>query len=331
MKTLRKQFDFIAIGESLRDIFYLLDDATLSCSINKENCLLCLRYADKIPVRHIIKVPAAGNSANAAVGASRLGLKTALVTWVGADRAGLHIREALSSEGIDLRHVIEDEQHPTSEATILTYQGEKTQLVNFQPRKYRLPKLPTTSCIYYSAVGASHATLDRQIRAELKRHVKTHFVFQPGTTHIRDGVDKIRPLIAASSIFILNKEEAHTLLGDGTRSTRNIMDEFRKIGAQTIVITDGKNGAEAFDGTSHWHMPVYPGVPVETTGAGDSFALGMTVAMLKGEDLPTALRWGTANSWSVIREIGPQKGLLDERGLKRILTRYQSLKPLRIS
>lgn len=331
MPPRRKTFDLIAVGESLRDIFYHLDEATISCSIEKDRCLLCLAYADKIPVKHIVKVPAAGNASNAAVGAARLGLKVALVTWMGKDHAGRHMREALSLEEVDPRFLIEDLKHPTSEATILSYKGEKTQLVNFQPRFYRLPKLPSTTCIYYSAVGASHNTLDVQIVRELKRNIATYFVFQPGTTHIRQGLKKIQRLIAKSSIFILNKDEAHTLLGDGTRTIRNMLEGFHRIGAQNIVITDGASGADAFDGTEHWHMPVFPGIPVETTGAGDSFAIGMTVAMLQNHDLPTALRWGTANGWSVIREIGPQKGLLSARWMKHVLKKFPSVKPLKMS
>ncbi len=324
-------FDLIAIGESLRDIFYMLDEASISCTLHKERCLLCLEYAEKIPVRHIVKVPAAGNSANAAVGASRLGLRAALVTWIGGNHAGRHLAEALDEEGVDLRFLVTDPKHPTSEATILVFKGERTQLVNFQPRTYVLPKFSKTSCIYYSAVGASHDKLDRMILKELKRHKKTHFVFQPGTTHVRQGVEKIKPLIAASALFILNKDEAHLLLGDGERTIRNMLEVFRHMGAQTVVITDGGNGADAFDGTDHWHMPVFPSVPVEMTGAGDSFATGMTVAFLRGENLPTSLRWGTANSWSVIHQIGPQKGLLTKKQMTHVLKKFSKIVPIKVS
>ena len=331
MATSRNKFDLITIGESLRDIFYHIDEATLSCSLHKERCLLCLEYAEKIPVKHVVKVPAAGNSANAAVGAARLGLHAALVTWVGNDNNGRHFAEALDQEGVDLGYLMIDTKHPTSEATILTYQGEKTQLVNFQPRVYRLPKLSNTDCIYYSAVGASHAKLDAMLNTELKRHSKIKFIFQPGTTHIRQGVEPLKKLIARSQVFILNKEEAHQLLVDGERTVRNMMDVFRQLGANIVIITDGKNGADAFDGVTHWHMPTFPGEPKETTGAGDSFATGVTVALLKGLPLNEALRWGTANSSSVIQEIGPQKGLLDERGMKRVLKKFSKIAAVKVN
>ena len=322
-------FDMIAIGESLRDVFYLLDEASLSCSLHKERCLLCLDFSEKIPVKHIVKVPAAGNSANAAVGASRLGLRASLVTWIGNDRAGHNITEALLDERVDLRFLKVDKKHPTSEATILVFHGERTQLVNFQPRVYTLPKLPKTACIYYSAVGVSYDRLDRMLARELTRHPETRFVFQPGTTHIRNGIEKLKPLLAKSFLFILNKDEAHHLLGDGSRPMRHLLESFYNHGAQTVIITDGGNGADAYDGKTHWHMPVFPVTPIEPTGAGDSFATGVTVALLTGEGLPHALRCGTANSWSVIQEIGPQKGLLTKTRMNRVLNRFKKIQPQR--
>ncbi|MFZ2803860.1 MAG: carbohydrate kinase family protein [Patescibacteria group bacterium] len=329
MATSRKKpgLDMIAIGESQRDIFYQIHEASVSCSIHRERCLLCLEYAEKIPVEHVVKVPAAGNSANAAVGASRLGLKTALVSWMGTDNAGKHLKEALACEKVGLQFLMIDTQHPTSEATNITFQGERTQLVYFQPRKHSLPKLSATRCIYYSAMGAKHDAFDAMLKKELKRHPNALFAFQPGTTHIRQGLDVLKVFITRSDLFILNKDEAHLLLADGDRTVCNMLERFGNHGAKNVIITDGKNGADGWDGKTHWHMPIFDGEAKERTGAGDSFACGATVALLEGLDLPTALRYGTANSWSVVQQVGPQKGLLTGREMQRVLRKFSKIKP----
>jgi len=319
--------DLIAIGESLRDVFYFIHDATVSCSVHKDTCLLCLEYADKIPVQKIIKVPAAGNSANAAVGTSRLGLKSALVSWIGNDRSGAHIRAALEEEGVEHRYITTDKKHPTSESTLIIFRGERTQLVHFEPRTYTRPKLPKTKCIYYSAMGTKHLHMDRFLVTEMKKRTDTFFAFQPGTTHIRSGLKGILPLIACSDLFILNKDEAHYLLKDGERTMCNMLEVFYHYGAKTVVITDGKNGADAWDGKEHWHMPIFNGKVFEATGAGDGFATALTVAHLRHLKLPEALRWGTANGWSVIQEVGPQAGLLDRAGMKRVLRKFSKIRP----
>ncbi|MCR4278365.1 MAG: carbohydrate kinase family protein [bacterium] len=331
-KASAKQLDIIAIGESLRDVFYVIDHASVNCSIDKARCLLCLEYAEKIPVTDVHVTPAAGNSANASVGASRLGLKSALVTWVGADLAGDTIRKALLADKVDHRFIQTDPTVPTSEATILNFQGERTQLVYFQPRTYTIPKLPKTRCIYYSAVGKKHTPCDTAVLKELDRHPNAFFTFQPGNTHIASGLTSIiKQLIKRSDLFILNLDEAHMLLHDGERPVTNLLQAFHKYGAKKVIITDGKNGAYSFDGESFLEMPIFDGKPKERTGAGDSFAIAVTVALLKGKSMKDALRWGTANSWSVVQMIGPQDGLLSTTKMNQTLKKFTKIKARPIS
>lgn len=321
-----KAFDILTIGESLRDVFYLLDEASVSCTLKKEHCQLCLEYAEKIPVRRVIKVKAAGNAANAAVATARLGLRTATVTWIGHDVEGRDIHATLDTEKVNHTYIQVDYKYPTNEAAILSFQGEKTQLVHFQPRKYKMPILPETKCIYYSAMGNNFGTFDRELIGYLKKH-KLSFAFQPGTTHVRKGLAAIKPFLPFCDLFIVNKDEAHQIFMDGERTILNLLETFHRHGARTVVITDGKNGAYAFDGKTQWHMPVFPVQLIESTGAGDSFASTMTVALLKGFDLPTALRWGTANAASVVQYIGPQSGLLTSKHIKNMLNRFRKIKP----
>src|SRR6186997_3336426 len=49
-----------------------------------------------------------GSPTNTAIGAARLGLRTALLTRVGADHMGRFIREQLQREGVDVRAVHTD-------------------------------------------------------------------------------------------------------------------------------------------------------------------------------------------------------------------------------
>ncbi|MBU1032587.1 MAG: carbohydrate kinase family protein [Patescibacteria group bacterium] len=319
-------YDIISVGESLRDAFYTLYEDTNSCTLDVDRLLLCLEYAEKIPIKDLVITKAAGNSANAAVGASRLELKSALVTWVGKDSAGDDIRNALKEAGVDNQYVIVDPTNPTSEAALLIYKGERTQLVYFQPRKFRMPKLDKTRCIYYSAMGSKHAAFDKVLLKEVMKQPKAYFAFQPGTTHVRSGLEGLKPLIKRSDLFILNKDESNDLLKDGKRTILNLLMTFHKFGAKTVIITDGRNGADAYDGEDHWHMPIFNGKAKERTGAGDSFAIGVTSALLKGKKLPEALRWGTANSWSVVKQIGPQAGLLTTTEMNKVCKKYSKIK-----
>jgi sugar/nucleoside kinase (ribokinase family) len=78
------------------------------------------------------------------------------------------------------------------------------------------------------------------------------------------------------------------------------------------VITDGANGAMAYDSINGKFMKVgvLPVDAYERTGAGDAFGSGCLSALIHGKTLDEALLWGTCNSASVIGYTGSQKGLL---------------------
>src|ERR1700726_313323 len=55
-----------------------------------------------------------GSPTNTAVAAARLGLKTGLLTRVGADHMGRFIREQLAREGVDVHGVLSDPERLTA-------------------------------------------------------------------------------------------------------------------------------------------------------------------------------------------------------------------------
>ena len=80
-------FDLITIGDATIDTFLILDAASNCCELNKKKAMLCLNYADKITIVGSAQ-SVGGDAANVAVGAHKLGLKTAIVTELGNDING---------------------------------------------------------------------------------------------------------------------------------------------------------------------------------------------------------------------------------------------------
>jgi 5-dehydro-2-deoxygluconokinase len=99
------------------------------------------------------------------------------------------------------------------------------------------------------------------------------------------------------------------------------------MGADIVVITDGSNGSYATNGGSAWTCPVFPVKAVERTGAGDGFATAFMVALHEGCDIPDALRYGSANSASVVQFVGPQAGLLTKKQMRASLKTFAKIKP----
>ncbi len=319
-------YDLIAIGDSTLDVFLNIDEATVNCQLNKKQCLLCFDYAEKIPVKDVIKVPGAGNASNAAVGGSRLGMKSAIVSIVGNDETGQENIAGWKLERVSTEYVTTDPKRESNYSTVLNFKGERTILVHHEQRTYKLPKLSDTKWVYYTSLGKGHEKQEKELLAYLKSHTKTKLAYNPGTHQLHRGLKALSPVIARSELFIVNRDEAARLLEDGERPVHNMLQNFHKIGAKIVVITDGPEGSYASDGTSVWFMPIFKGPIKERSGAGDSYTIGFLYALFAGKDLPEAMRFGTANAWSVVQSIGPQKGLLMKTEMEKTLKKFAKIK-----
>ena len=89
------------------------------------------------------------------------------------------------------------------------------------------------------------------------------------------------------------------------------------LGPRLVVVTDGPDGAYAYDGSQRLRVPAYPdpAPPTERTGAGDAFSSTLLAALVKGYTLVDALEWAPINGMRVVQEVGAQAGLLGEEDL----------------
>ena len=94
------RYDFVSFGDITTDAFIKLKDARVNCDINDENCMLCVKFGQKIPFESVTEVLAVGNGPNAAVSVYLVGLSSAPVTDIGDDRNGADCTEALKKRGV---------------------------------------------------------------------------------------------------------------------------------------------------------------------------------------------------------------------------------------
>lgn len=308
------KFDLITIGDATIDTFLQIEEATVNCSLQKSACQLCVNYADKIPVKNIARM-VAGNAANCAVGAARLGLKTTLCSILGNDESGEWIQRKLKDEKVDRSLIQLDKKARTNLSMVLSFQKERTIFVYHAPRKYKLPKLPPAKMIYYTSVGEHHTAYNKEIVAAVKNS-GARLMYNPGTYQLRAGLSAMKPILAICDTLFVNKEEAMRLVGPKD-DIKNYLQALRSHGPRQVVITDGPNGSYCFE-DDHFYKLGVPNTPVvERTGAGDAFAAGFIAAMFHHRPISEALCWGTMNSSSVIEQIGPQAGLLTLAGMQK--------------
>jgi len=318
-----KNMDLITIGDCLVDTFIPLEDATVR--IERGVRQLCLRYGDKIPVGPFTSL-VAGNAANNAVGSSRLGLDTAIFTYVGnagEDRYDFRIKNKLKEEGVDLRYVMEVENLPSTHHIVLDYKGERTILIYHQPWDYKLPDLDKTKWVYFTSLGPTFVKsnlVDDLVRYLERTNAK--LLFNPGTFQIKAGVRKNVRLLSLTEVFIVNLEESKIILGfdEGKEmEVKKLLKGLSDLGSKMVIITDGKKGSYGFDGEKFYHLGIFPANLVEMTGSGDAYATAVCAALFHGKDLPESMRWGSANGAAVVEQIGPQAGLLTYDKMQEVL------------
>lgn len=337
-------YDVISIGDTTLDCFLTLspDEADLHCELKKHTTEICFNYAGKIPVDGL-DFSIGGNAANVAVGLKRQGFNTGLYSIYGEDEVGRLIDEKVGEEGLS-KEFIYRENAKSSYSTIINYQKERTILEKRYAHQYKLfDNFPVAKFMYVSSLGPEY----EKFFGELSKFVKDNNIklgFNPAQPQLRSDFKTYESLVGSSYFIFLNKEEAVQLLS-GTKQAipkETFSGEWSSIGfkwtlkaislrgPKYVVITDGINGADCFDGEKYYHCEIFPAEAVEATGAGDAFASGFMGAIMHGHSTAEAMRWGMVNSASVVTKVGAVVGLLSAAEIEKKLEENQKFGPVEI-
>lgn len=324
-------FDVIGVGEAKIDAFMTLHEG--GRNVHLIGSEICFRYGGKIPVdRYDLQM--GGNAANVTVGLSRLGLKTALIAEVGGDALSTLINETLEKEGVGRSHVIHNKEAGSALSVIINFQKDRTIFSQHLKRKHQFSFDDLTApYVYLTSLGEEwHEPYRKALK--FAEDTSARIVFNPGGNQLRGGKELMHDILKHSEILFLNKEEAeHIIYGDDLRDKANEMEYLKalsyklaEMGAKIVVITNGRHGSYALDKEGKfYHEGMYPMEPVERTGAGDAFASGFVAAVVQGENVETAMRWGSVNSACVVAVVGAEAGLQTKEEMKHRLEHYRTV------
>mgnify|MGYP001568840216 FL=1 len=303
------------------DRFIRLKQAEVKCDESGENCKLCLDFADKIPYENSYLIPAVGNSSNAAVAASRLGLKSALYANIGGDYYGKVCIETLEYEKIITKFIRVNKNQITNYHYILWFADDRTILIKHEKYDYKIIDWGKPRWIYLSSMGEDSLEFHCELEKYLNNNPEIKLVFQPGTYQMKFGRGTLAGIYKRTDVFFCNKEEAQRILENSEHNMIKLLKMMSRLGPKITVITDGVKGAYSYDGKEALFMREYPDPkpPLERTGAGDAFASTFTSALALGMSVRDAMRWAPVNPMSVVQQIGAQAGLLTRKQLEEFL------------
>jgi len=278
-----------------------------------------------------------GSPTNISVGATRLGLKTALLTAVGDDPVGDFILHFLNEEGVDTQFIPRKPENRTSAVVLgieppnkfpLVYYRDNCADINltiddviaspvkdckvFQFAGTNLSKEPSRSATMYAAELAKQSgakvIFDVDFRPDQWHDVRAFGVAARSVLRLVDIVigteDEINAAMLEDStqMSLTHSQVSDTKVeGDAHASIQVMLN----MGVEAVIEKVGAQGANIH--REDQNVQSVPGFPVEVKnilGAGDAFGGGFLYGYVQGWDLYKCARLGNACGAIVVTQHG---------------------------
>ena len=277
-----------------------------------------------------------GSPTNTASGGARLGLKTGLLTRVGADHMGRFIREQLAREGVDVAGVLTDAERLTALVVLGIRDRDTFPLIFYRENCADMAlEAGDVDEAWFARAGAvlingTHLSQPNVYAASLKAakavkaaggRVAFDIDYRPvlwGLTgkdagenrfvENQDVTRKLQEVLTLCDLIVGTEEEIHIL--GGTTDTIAALRAIRERSGALLVCKRGPDGCVAFPGAVPDTLDEgvsARGFRVEVfnvLGAGDAFMAGFLRGWLRGEPVETCCEWGNACGAIVVSRHG---------------------------
>lgn len=244
---------------------------------------------------HEFSMNSGGKGANQAVAAAKLGGDVKFLGVIGNDTYGEKLLADLRKSGAVFEGITADGV-PTGTACITVVNGDNFIVLNPGANDLLTPEIieEKAELIRKSdyVIMQLEIPVDSVLRAALiAKNAGTAVVLNPAP--VKDLPDEIYRF---TDIMIPNEYEAMLLTGistDNEQGCRDAVEDLRKKGVKTVIITLGDRGCVYNDGDRIIFHPAGKADVVDTTSAGDSFIGALCCKLASGNSLPESVDYAT--------------------------------------
>ena len=277
-----------------------------------------------------------GSATNMAVAASRLGAKVGLLTAVGADDFGTFVLKELKHEGIDISNVRRIKGYRTglSSYTVDEKGVKKYHFYRFPGYSSPEATLSADDLEKKYIQGAKALALGeacvRQLPSRSFALAAVMCARKKGRLILYDpnfrsslwaspslAAEVTRRFIGLASIATPNEKEA--LLITGRRTEGSAIEDLLKLGVRAVAVKEAERGCTIATRNEVIHVPAFRVRAVDDTGAGDAFAAGLSVGLLRGMNLKESALLANAVGALKVSRPGTVKGMPSLREVKTFL------------
>ena len=262
-----------------------------------------------------------GKGANQSVAAVRAGAKTIFIGKIGKDAFGDQMMARLTNEGIDMSHVIRDDEVPSGLAFIMIDQNGEN-MISVAPGANA--RLKPSEIYSKSEIIKNAKTLVVQMELPIETIETIYNIAVQGNVVKILNPAPLKPIpksvLRNIDIIIPNEGELlrlHSLLGfkehKGETKERIVRasKDISSLGVNIIITTLGKKGSLVYKSENGEviEVPSFKVKVVDTVGAGDCFNGVLACQLCKDETIETAVKYATAAASIAVTRKGAQESM----------------------
>jgi 5-dehydro-2-deoxygluconokinase len=233
-----------------------------------------------------------GFAGNVSTGLARLGVRTAILSRVGAEGHGAFVRAFLASEGVDVGCLQTDPHWPTPPTFCEVWPPDRFPITFYRkptcpdwqlaPGDFELDTVAAAPLLYATGTGLAQSPSRETTLAALRTHGGTTIFDLDWRPTLWEHPENYPPLAAEAAA------SADIVLGNEEEVDAAMLDDV-----PVLVLKRGEHGATVVENGEATEVPGFPVEVVNGLGAGDAFAAAVGHGLLRGLPLVEAVRRGT--------------------------------------
>ena len=254
-----------------------------------------------------------GKGANQAVAIARLGGEVLFISKMGNDVFGKQFSQLFSDEGIDIRHILSDEDLPSGVALITVDDAGENSIVVASGANANLLSKDMEGALAQIA-GAGILLVQLEIPMDTVNYV-VKYASRKGVKVILNPAPAntlSQELLECVYILTPNKMEASMISGievTDMETARKAAQVICSKGAKNVVVTMGALGAVICKSGECSTVEARKVQTVDTTAAGDVFNGAIAVAVSEGKSLEEAVDFACEAAAISVTRLGAQSSI----------------------
>lgn len=263
-----------------------------------------------------------GKGSNQAIAIARLGGKVGMIGKVGNDAYGEVLLKNLFDNGVDAEYVKRSDI-PSGIAMIIVENGDNRIILN-AGANYSVTQADVDEGLKDAKPGDA-LIMQLEIPVNIVEYAAGKAKEKAMTVILNPAPAKQLPQSLLSCVDIICPNESETKILTGIEITDDVtlalaVKKFYSMGVGRVVITMGGKGAYVTEGNTITHIPPRKVIPVDTTGAGDTFIGALTLMLENGEAIEKAGEFASAASSITITREGAAKSIPSLEEVKALMS-----------